>query len=89
MSEAVSAGSERAKTADRAADELDRLIEDSRLILTANDYGVDCVEGVSLFDGAKELLSVWRAEAHTLVMSVKTLASDCRRSVAAYAASDE
>ncbi|MFC0314986.1 type VII secretion target [Gordonia phosphorivorans] len=80
---------DRARVADEAAAELDRLIEAASGVVRANYFGSGCVEGVALFNGLRNELSDCRADLGALAQELASTAARCRIAAETYAAADE
>lgn len=92
MPEVVSIASvwrDRARVAEEAAAELDRLLLDAGRIVRVNYFGVDCVEGAALFTQLSQYLAGWRTDTAEASEQLRSVANRCDDAGASFTAADD
>lgn len=79
----------RAREAEDAARELDRLSAAARFVLANNYFGTDCVEGAALYGQLAQLTEAWSSDVAVLGQQLGIAAANCRHAAAAYVGTDQ
>ncbi|GAC58236.1 hypothetical protein GOHSU_35_00310 [Gordonia hirsuta DSM 44140 = NBRC 16056] len=74
----------RAREAENAARELERLVSSAGTVLSQNRFGVDCVEGRALFVNLNHAVELWRSSISAIAEDLATTALHCRTAAAHY-----
>ncbi|MCK0439855.1 hypothetical protein MUG78_10400 [Gordonia alkaliphila] len=80
---------DRARMADEAAQDLDRLLEAASGTVRRNYFGNGCAEGIALFEELHRILSAWQADMGSLTVGLAATAERCRIAAAQYESADQ
>lgn len=80
---------DRARVAEDAAVELDRLVQAAASTVHWNYFGTDCAEGETLFAQLGASLASWRAEVEKISEAARSVAVNCLVAADSYTLADE
>lgn len=79
---------DRARVAEQAASDLDRLAMAAINVVRTNHFGMGCPEGAELFDQLRALLDTWRGDIKGLSADLRSTSAGCLHAASMYDEAD-